>query len=91
MSNVNWQDLLYNLNVNEKSLVFTAVFLGIVAKHISNKVITINEKDAPWVTSEVKTAITRNSRVYSNNSNSNSNSNLFIVDKRYNSIIPKRK
>ena len=64
MANVNWQDLFYNLNVNEKSLIFTDIFLSIVAKHISNKIITINEKDAPWVTSEVKTAIRRNSRVY---------------------------
>ena len=57
MSNVNWQDLFSNLNVNEKGLVFTDMFLGIVAKHTSNKVITVNEKDAPWVTSEVKSAI----------------------------------
>ena len=35
-----------------------------VAKHISNKIITCNDKDAPWITSEVKTAIKRNSRVY---------------------------
>ena len=35
-----------------------------MAKHISNKIITCNEKDSPWITPEIKTAIRRNSRVY---------------------------
>ena len=38
--------------------------MEIMTKHIDNKMITCNNKDAPWVTSEVKTAIRRNSRVY---------------------------
>ena len=38
--------------------------MNIMAKHISNKFITCNEKDAAWITPEVKTAIKRNSRVY---------------------------
>ena len=39
-------------------------FLDIMAKHISNKMITCDEKDAPWDTPAVKTAIRRKSRVY---------------------------
>ena len=61
---LNWQDLFFNLNVSEKSLLFTDIFLDIMAKHISNKIITCNEKDSPWITPEIKTAIRRNSRVY---------------------------
>ena len=57
-------ELCLNLNVSEKGLVFTHIFLDTVAKHISNKIITCNDKDAPWITPEVKTAIKRNSRVY---------------------------
>ena len=64
LSNVNWYDLFFNLNVSEMTLVFTDVFLDIMAKHISNRIITCNEKDAPWITPQVKTAIKRNSRVY---------------------------
>ena len=33
-------------------------------KHISNKIITCNDKDTPWITPKMKTAIKRNSRVY---------------------------
>ena len=40
--------------------------MDIMSKHISNKIITCNDKDAPWMTPEVKTAIKRNSRVYRN-------------------------
>ena len=61
---LNWRDLFLNLNVHEKGLVFTDTFMDIVDKQISNKIITCNDKDAPWITPKVKTAIKRNSRVY---------------------------
>ena len=32
---------------------------------IPNKTVTINDKDAPWITPEVKQAIKKNHRVYS--------------------------
>ena len=62
--NLNWQDLFHNLNIHEKGVIFSDTFMNIMTKHISNKVITCNEKDAPWITPEVKTSIKRNSRVY---------------------------
>ena len=46
------------------SLVFTDTLLSIFSRYISNKMITCNDKDAPWITSVVKSAIRRNSRVY---------------------------
>ena len=64
LSNINWQTLFLNLNVNEMSLVFADTFLSIFSQHISNKIITCNDKDAPWITPKVKSAIRRNSRVY---------------------------
>ena len=53
-----------NLNSNEMCLLFTDIFLGIMSKHISNK-ITCNGKNAPWVTPQVKTSIKGSTRVYS--------------------------
>ena len=64
LSNINWLTLFLNLNVNEMSLVFADTFLSILSQHISNKIITCNDKDAPWITPKVKSAIRRNSRVY---------------------------
>ena len=42
LSNINWQSLFSNLSVNEMSLVFTGTF----SQHISNKIVTGNDKDA---------------------------------------------
>ena len=64
LDNVNWNDLFHNLNVNEMCILFTDVFLGVMSINISNKTITCNDKDAPWITTSLKTAIERNSRVY---------------------------
>ena len=73
---INWHDLFLNLNVSKKSLLFTDVFFGIMAKHIPSKIITCNEKDVPWITSKVKTAIKRNHRVYREWVNRGRNSDL---------------
>ena len=51
------------MNANEMN-VFTDAFVEIISRHVPNKIITCNDKDAPWITPQIKTAIKRNSRVY---------------------------
>ena len=41
---INWHNLFLNLNVSEKSILFTDTFLDIMAKHIPSKIITCNLK-----------------------------------------------
>ena len=36
----------------------------IMSENIPNRIVTCNDKDAPWITKEVKSAIRRNYRVY---------------------------
>ena len=62
--NVNWNVLFFNLNVSEMTFGFTDIFSEIMSKHITHKMITCNDKDAPWITPQVKTDIKHNSRVY---------------------------
>ena len=64
VSNTDWESLFLGLNAHEMVLVFTDILLFIFSKHITNKIVTCNDKDAPWITPEVKSAIRRNSRVY---------------------------
>ena len=64
VSHFDWNSLFFRLNVNEMALLFTDTFLSIFSKNIPNKIITCNDKDAAWITPQVKTAIKRNSRVY---------------------------
>ena len=60
----NWQALFHQLPANEMALVFTDTALDIFSKNIPNKVVTCHDKDAAWITPEVKAAIKRNSRIY---------------------------
>jgi len=64
LNETNWKNLFFNLNVNEMCLVFSDRLMEILSKHIPNKIITLNDKDAPWITPKLKTAIRRNTRVY---------------------------
>ena len=43
---------------------FAEIILTIVTVNVSNRVITVNEKDPPWITKEVKTAIRRKHCIY---------------------------
>ena len=43
---------------------FTNTFIEIMDKYIPHETVTINDKDAPWITPGVKSAIKRNKRVY---------------------------
>ena len=62
--NTDWKSLFFGLNTDEISPVFTDTLLNIFSSHISNRIITCNDIDAPWITPEVKSSICRNSRVY---------------------------
>ena len=44
--------------------LFSEKFLDIISQHVSDKIETCNNKDAPWITREVKTTIKRNARIY---------------------------
>ena len=52
------------LDPNEMADVFTATIYSILSLNVPNKVVKFNDKDAPWVTAEVKTAIRRKHKVY---------------------------
>ena len=64
LSKIKWNELFANRTVDEMTECFTTTFLYLVGKHVPSKIITVNDKDAPWVTPEVKTAIKRNKRVF---------------------------
>ena len=61
---IDWENLIRNAHVDCMTKLFSDLFLQIVSLNISNKIIICNDNDAPWVTSEVKTAIKRNTRVH---------------------------
>ena len=60
----NWDRLFGHKSVDEMGNLFTETFLQIVNRHIPSRDITVDDKDAPWVTLKVKAAIGRNKSVY---------------------------
>ena len=64
LSETDWQTLFFRLSANEMALVFTDTVLDIFSRNIPNKIVTCHDKDAAWITPQVKTAIKRNTRVY---------------------------
>ena len=59
-----WDTMFQNKSVNQMTSLLSEKFLDIISRHVPNKIVTCNDKDAHWITSEVKTAIKRNARVY---------------------------
>ena len=49
-----WKSLFHKLNVNDTSVVFTYTSVQIISRHFPNKIITCNDKDAPWITPQIK-------------------------------------
>ena len=63
VNDTDWQDLLNGLHPGDMAAKFTEILLKILSLHIPNKIIRINDKDAPWITPELKSAIKRKHRV----------------------------
>ena len=61
---MDWNQLFYRLNADEMALVFTDTVLDIFSNNIPNKIVTCHDRDAPWITPQVRSAIKRNTRVY---------------------------
>ena len=64
IGSVNWEELFDGRSVDDMVSILTDKLLSIMSDNIPNKIITVNDKDAPWVTPEVKGAIKRNRRVF---------------------------
>ena len=62
---INWTQFFENKSPDEMVTSFNKTFLDIMNCSIPNKTITINDKEAPWITPEVKQAIKKNHRIYS--------------------------
>ena len=52
------------LDVNQAVDSLTTFFLSVIARHVPNREITCCDRDVPWITNDVKTAIKRKHRVY---------------------------
>ena len=57
LNNIDWHYKLNNLSATNMVSEFTSAIMGVMSRFIRNKIITCNDKDPPWITPEIKTAI----------------------------------
>ncbi len=62
---IDWKTSFQSKTVDEMTSCFTDTLIKIMERYIPHRTVTIDNKDAPWVTPSVKCAINRNKRVYS--------------------------
>ena len=64
LQKVDWESKFKNLTFDQMTKEFTIVVMEIIDRFIPNKTIKFHDKDPPWMTPEVKTAIKRKHRIY---------------------------
>ena len=65
LRSINWSDRFDELDVDQAVVdSFTNYFMSVITQHIPNREITCCDRDAPWITDEVKKAIKLLHRVY---------------------------
>jgi len=99
LKETNWLSVLQDLNVDQMAEVFTNKLIRILKANVPSRVLSINNKDPPWITRQVKAAVKRKRRVFRKFMNSGrkqedwENFNIIrngtsrIVAKQRNSII----
>ena len=57
LSSINWYEMFDGIDVNQAVDLFTTLFLSVITRHVSDREITCSDRDAPWITDDVKKAI----------------------------------
>ena len=63
LSSINLYEMLDGIDVNQAVNSFTTLFLSVITRYVPNREITCSDRDAPWITDDIKKAIKRKYRV----------------------------
>ena len=64
IANVDWPSMFSGLDVDKMTHLFTSKCVSIFLEFIPNKTVTCDNRDPPWMTPSLKSAINRKHRVY---------------------------
>ena len=64
MSEVDWENYLLGTTVHHKDACLTDSIFNICRNFVPNKLISIRDKDAPWMTPELKSLILEKAKIY---------------------------
>ena len=64
LRSIDWSDRFDELDVDQAVDSFPNYLMSVITQHIPNRDIAGCDRDAPWMTDEIKKAIKREHRVY---------------------------
>ena len=70
---VNWSTILSNKDVHQQVNILNSIILNVFTNYVSNKVITVDDKDPPWMTDFIKSKIEWQNNIYKFFQNSSKN------------------
>ena len=70
---VNWSTILSNKDVHQQVNILNSIILNVFTNYVSNKVITVDDKDPPWMTDFIKSKIEWRNNIYKTFQNSSKN------------------
>ena len=61
---VDWTEKFRDKNVNQMTETLNSIILSTADKYIPHKTVTINDKDAPWISNTIKNKIKRKHKIF---------------------------
>ena len=61
-----WDKAFLDNSTEEKASIFTKTILNIMSNFIPNEIVTINDRDTPWINNKIKSLIKNILRIVSN-------------------------
>ena len=61
---MDWEFLFSNKNVNQQVIIFNRTVTKVFPNFVPNKIVTFNDRDLPWMTSNIKDKINCRNKIY---------------------------
>ena len=61
-----WDKAFLDKSIEEKASILTKTILNIMSNFILNEIVTINDRDTPWINNKIKSLIKNILRIVSN-------------------------
>ena len=81
-----WDNAFLGKNVNEKASILTKTILNIMSNYIPNEIITIDDKDPPWVNNKIKSLIKNKNEYFKNYFNLNNSASVRHLEQMQESL-----
>ena len=64
LNKVDWEFLISNKSVNQQAINFNRTVMNVFSNFVPNKFVTFNDRDLPWMTSNIKDKINYRNNIY---------------------------